>query len=655
MTAGDNDKGTAPQDNAKPLKEAAAALRTGQSAYDNGNYKLAEPLLLKALDAFEAQGALDNQEYFQCLACLADNYFHLSRYYEAKGFYERVSYARLKNPQSTDAQVVVALLKLASCQEKLGEFDDAINSFDLILELAQTTIPPGHALFGVIFDSFEMLVERHVDSPENRSERLNNLQMKREQFGFAQTRSGQWDALPNQLSEADAKKFAELPGTPSVLNQNSDELRHNLSAWTEPDLTARALDLRIRRAGDSSGLSAASGAAYSAAGSSSLDSATGVDEIDNGDLSEKHLHVHLTPDMFKRKPRKGDQSEVSIPAAEAAPAGVEEEQPRGGPQSEERMARSAKRLNTDKRPFNPLPILSVVAVLAVVGGSVFVAHEWTKTATTSRVVLKPVTDSVVSMIGKVYTSADDKKKLRFTTAGECEYVIGSDTVPGVYHIQGQGEKSSLSGLFNSGAAELALKESENGLAASDGTMLYGESGKDRVILAKVQSAAHFGTYYYATHEHLYPSSVNQNVAGSATITWTNPLTEQINAPVIEVKKYEDDKFEDLFVTTLKELRDSKPFFAVDDAAKARPGQIECLALLPGDDSSAKAGEAPCAFFIRAYDSEGKLFTAADGKKAYVVALKNGVSVDPVKASRETAEAPAASKYSFEITTLPVKK
>jgi|JI10StandDraft_1071094.scaffolds.fasta_scaffold00291_38 tetratricopeptide (TPR) repeat protein len=650
-------RGNAAAANDRALREAGAVMRTGQSAYDNGNYKLAEPLLLKALDAFELHGVLDSPEYYSCLSVLADNYFHLKRYFEAKGFYERLSVARLKNPDATDAQVVVALLKLASCQEKLHEINDALNSFELILELAETTIPHGHALFGVIFDSYELLVEKHVDRPQDRSERLNELKIKREQFGFAETKTGQWDALPNEMSDSQiVARYTEQPGSAVVLSKTSEELLSALSAWTEPELSEKAHDLRVKRAtGEVSGWQVRN---MRAADSTNSQSALGnLGDLDDGAFheGEKHLQVHLTTDMFKRKPRMGDQSEAALPALEvpeAAPL-IEEEPVRQGPVSNERLAKAAQRVKADRRPFNPLPALTaVIAVLGVIG-SMYVAHEWTKTAAISHADVRASVSAAADLVGKEYTSSDGQKKLRITSLTDCEYIVGGATVPSVFHIHGEPEASTLSGFFNSGSEKLALTETASGFVFPDGVGLYTDTSKDRVILNKIQATSNFATFYYASHDHVYPTSTKDNVAGSTSFNWVNPLTDQVNAPVVEAKNYEVDKFDELFVSKLRDFRASKSIFAVDESTTVRPGQIECLSIVPGGEITGKPGPAPSGFLIRGYDSEGKLFKSSDGQKAFVISLKSGISVDPGKASKEEAAPPAvAGKYSFEITLLP---
>ncbi len=646
-------KSNAAAANDRALREASAVMRTGQSAYDNGNYKLAEPLLLKALDVFELHGVLDSPEYYSCLSVLADNYYHLKRYFEAKAFYERLSVARLKNPDATDAQVVVALLKLASCQEKLHEINDALNSFDLILELAETTIPHGHALFGVIFDSFELLVENHVDRPQERSQRLDDLKIKREQFGFAETKTGQWDALPNEMSDSQiVARYTEQPGSAVVLSKTSEELISSLSAWTVPELTSKAHDLRVRRAtGEISGFHG-----QSLHDSDSQSALGNLNDLDDRAFheGEKHLQVHLTTDMFKRKPRMGDQSEVALPAVEVSEVPVEIVEPvREGPRTEDRLAKAAKREKSDRRPFNPLPALTVLIAIAGVIGSVYVAYEWTKTSAVSHADIRTSVSAATELVGKEYASSDGQKKLKFTSLTDCEYSVAGATIPSVFHIQGEPEASSLTGIFNSGSDKLALKQTVSGFEFPDGVRLYTDSSKDRLILNKVQATSNFATFYFASHDHLYPTSTKENVAGSTSFNWVNPLTNQINAPVVEAKQYDADKFDEFFVSKLRDFRASKSIFAVDESSTPLPGQIECLSIIPGADSNAKPGQASSAFLIRGYDSEGKMFKSSDAQKAYVISLKNGVSVDPIKASKEDGAAPGtAGKYSFEVTLLP---
>ena len=63
----------------KVLKEAKLALKTGLSAYENDNFKLAEPLFIKALDKFEGIGETEDPDFFQCLVINSFDVFTISQ------------------------------------------------------------------------------------------------------------------------------------------------------------------------------------------------------------------------------------------------------------------------------------------------------------------------------------------------------------------------------------------------------------------------------------------------------------------------------------------------------------------------------------------------------------------------------------------------
>ena len=281
----------------------------------------AETLLVKALDLFEQANKLEDKEYFQCLHQIADTYFQLGRYYEAKSYYERLSVARLKNPDSTDAQVVVALLKLAATYEKLDESAEALTAFDLIMELAEKTIPNGHALFGVIFDSYEDLINRRISDESERQRRELIILQKREQFGFAKNSSeARWaHAVTPAAEPAEAAESTEE--NDNVLSQPADKLRSKLKAWTQADIVRpqAALEEAVQRANmerlaelqerEEIGEKAREGDAGTGAGSGAGLAAGAV--VVAG--AERHLQAHLHPDMFRRKPHTDrDDSELEI-------------------------------------------------------------------------------------------------------------------------------------------------------------------------------------------------------------------------------------------------------------------------------------------------------------------------------------------------------
>jgi hypothetical protein len=419
------------------------------------------------------------------------------------------------------------------------------------------------------------------------------------------------------------------------------------------------------------------------------------DERPREEGAERHVQAHLHPDMFRRKPHADrDDSEMEIvekelgstesflsqstDRPEGAVEGLAENLPEAGPEAslkkgtaERGALKGSKRPNTDRKRINPLPAISVIACLIAVGGAMFVAHEYVKNSAVGTTTVAAL--GALDYSGKSWVSSDSHKMLRCISPVNCEYTVNGASASGAYSIKGQpGEdKSILSDFFNGKPTKLAFDEVPAGLKGADGTVLYSdlESSKDRQILTKTQAIANFATYYFATHGHLYPGKAEDFQFGNARFSWENPITGQTNKPVVKKKTHSKADFDSSFVSAVKDMRDCKPVFDDDTATGSPAGLIECLALIPasaGADAVTSAApaaaaaamdDAGCAFLIRAYDSDGKPIYSSDSGKAFVIVLKNGISMDPIKVLHETASAgPSVSaKIDVLITPLPAGK
>jgi len=670
-----NQSESAPADLEKLLTQAGVALKTGASAYENGNYAFAETLFIKALDLYEQAGKLDGKEYFQCLHQIADTYFQLGRYFEAKSYYERLSVARLKNPDSTDAQVVVALLKLASTYEKLGEANEALTAFDLIMELAEKTIPNGHALFGVIFDSYEALISRQVTDPAEVARREVIIGEKREQFGFSKTASeARWaDAVAEQVEEGNASE--------NVLSQGTTQLRKNLKAWTDSPggRSEPALGQAVQR-GNQELLS-------------SLEERTSVERTDGV------VHAHLHPDMFRRKPpmdREGDgeaaagdfsaASSEQIDESDLAPqielqmnAPMQVEAKPGSmrpkPSADKSAVKAVKKIDTDRKRFNPIPALTALVCLAAVGGAVLFAYDFTKKSASIPVKTNGEAPAV-DYKGRSWSSSDGKMTLTCTGPFSCEYTVGGAKFKGTYQIQGQPgpEKSTINELFNGKPTDLQFGDIAGSLRGPDGTVLYSDSSPGHKILSKAQALSAFANEYFSSHGHVYPSDAKDFEAAGTSFTWDNAISGKDNPPVIKKLDYSKTSFDTSLMSQLKNFRDGKFLFESDSTTGGPPGLIECMALLPGEAESNQTGGTEavktdgnaagggsgkfegkdCAFLIRAYDSDGKMICASDPKKVYVIYLKNGVALDPATLLHEEPVDSLAPSSRVEVTINPLK-
>lgn len=286
---------------------------------------------------------------------------------------------------------------------------------------------------------------------------------------------------------------------------------------------------------------------------------------------------------------------------------------------------AVKKLNTEKR-FNPMPILSTIAAIAVTGGAMYMAREYTKSLA-PRPAPATGTISSVDLSGGEYKSADDKRMLRFVTRSSLELVDREKTNLANYHIRGEAVPPPMGGLFGA-PQKMVITENANGFSFPDGSAVYKENSDNLKIVDKMRGISNFANYYFAKHDKLYPGAEQDF---DKRFGWNNPITGDVNKPVIAKQVITKDDFDSAFITTLNDMRNLKPRFAADDATTSPPGLIECITLSPAN--AATASDTGSGVIIRAYDSEGKLMRSCDPEKAFVIALKNGVSVDPIKATR----------------------
>ncbi|MBN9397011.1 MAG: tetratricopeptide repeat protein [Candidatus Melainabacteria bacterium] len=640
----------------RALKEATISLRTGKSALENENYQLAEPLLIKALDAFELAGAKSSNDYFSCLHTLADTYFHLKRFYEAKAYYERLSVARLKNEGSNDAQVVVALLKLASTQEKLHEYADALNTYDLILELTESTIPQGHALMGVVLESIEVFVDRHVVDDRERTTRLEAIAQKKARSGFDPN-------LHLTQSSVDLQAIAELEADTNahLLAQDPEQLRKTLGSWTNPELTVWAGYLRNRQQQKSEEESKSTPVPHLDQQSQSAQMAYNVTEQELTAQRLANLKQHKpTHEPKLAKARQEAKAAKGLPDVPTSRSNIDLK----SPFKDEGRNKSIKKIDTDKRPFNPLPAISALCVAGIICGAVWFAHEYTKTMVTGKD--KAPAQYKLDLNGRSFQTIDGKIKVRFIANHFVQVditrdadALDSNTVE--YKDSRQKAEGPLAQLAAYGHNTVVFKLSNQykSLELPGGVVLYEDGAPGKLITDKMQKMSMAAQSFFATHDHVYPTGEADFADSGTNFSYENPLSGQIRKPVVNVINQAGGKFDEVFVEQLQSMRDRDPKFAADEARAedSQAGLIECLAIMP--DPGADPDKAGCGMLMRAYDEKGKLIMSGDRDKAYVIALKNGIALDASKASRKKSvpafNMPSSAVVAVEIMDKTVEK
>jgi tetratricopeptide (TPR) repeat protein len=619
----------------RSLREANLAYRTGRSAYENENYQLAEPLLIKALDAFELTKATDSHDYFSCLHSLADTYFHLERYYEAKAYYERLSVGRLQSNGSSDAQIVVSLLKLAATQEKLEDYDSALSTYDLIFEMVQTSIPRGHALMSVVLESMEAFIKSYILDEDERESRLEIITKQKRDSGFAPpteeeksgTLSGSYTGLPGfSSSDSNLTLSKDRLANDSLLAQEPQQLHKSLKAWTNPDLEIWSLSKKIARETTPETAQDTLPEAPPEPAVEIIYAPTAPDEF-IGRSTSSHLRiVHPEEPQEHAHPSGRLRNYDSDNVAEKKQIQLEHKLAPKPP-------KASLRNQTNQERFNPKPLITGLVIAGIIGGAILWAQEYAKTTVATNTGIRNT--GGINLSGQNYSTADGKKKLRFISGTICEANAGGRSVTAEYKDVSLKGSSFVTKLMNSSKKVYAVTKVGSSLIFPDGIIFYAEDSDGQKIVTKMQAMAMAAQTYYAGHNHNYPDSAEDFTDPIVNFSYRNPLTGSRNKPVIAVANHSAEIFDQSFVDHVRDMRNKKSIFAQDETEHPPSALIECMSLQPtGNLNAERAGSG---FLIRAYDPNGKLITSAVPEKAFVIALKNGIAVDPIKASQDTEQ------------------
>ncbi len=191
----------------KHFREACLAFSTAESALENDNFKVALPLLEKAHRLFIKGGARHRPEFGLCLQRLADSLFHENQDKEALDRYQDfLDWDQRRDPAPNAGRIVV-LLKLAKTYQRLEEYDEAEATFDRAVTNVNQALAVTHPLFSVVYNTYIAFLSL-LDTQPDKLERI-----KRE--------------LADKLMTASST--VAIP----------DDLKQELSAWTEPEAMKR--------------------------------------------------------------------------------------------------------------------------------------------------------------------------------------------------------------------------------------------------------------------------------------------------------------------------------------------------------------------------------------------------------------------------------
>ncbi len=313
--------------------------------------------------------------------------------------------------------------------------------------------------------------------------------------------------------------------------------------------------------------------------------------------SSSSPRVRLSTDMF-RSARTEDLDKIETPRI------------RRTEEAEKPVDARSRRPSPDRLRESPLPafgLLFAVMVLVIAVSVPVVIPILSSDESPKR---GPADDYT----GRVYESSDDLKHLRFYNDKSVEIFRFGEIVNAPYYFGADDTMILNLKKMLKPFTPYLVQETPQGMRDSEGTMMYGSSALDKLVLQKMDYIAELGRFFYKSHDREYPYSVSE-FSTLGQVRWTNPIDENGSTPMVQGKLFGHFEFDKVFDKTLEELQQGKE-------AKDMPGLIEVFSLRPSEVAVGEAKHA--AIMIRAYDSTGKLIESSVPGVAYVKVLRDGM-------------------------------
>ena len=133
------------------VSQAAAHIRTAESALSNDNFNVAVPLLNKALLIITESGARDSIEALSCHQKLGECCYQKGDYDEACEHYRECNRIIEAIEEVSPETIVLIQQKLAKALEKGQRFSEAKDASEDSINLANELLDPGHPLVPVAY------------------------------------------------------------------------------------------------------------------------------------------------------------------------------------------------------------------------------------------------------------------------------------------------------------------------------------------------------------------------------------------------------------------------------------------------------------------------------------------------------------------------
>jgi len=164
------------------LNAFASMQEDAVKAFEAGDYDQASKLYFTAVkEAAKLYGSGSSEE-IECLRGMADSFYKLDRFIEAKSVYLQLIEREEKRGSQETEEAILARLKLARSYECLQEFEPALVEFKKTLELAEKHFTLGNPTLTTILEAFANMLRRARKEPNLLSQLEEKARVSRKKY-----------------------------------------------------------------------------------------------------------------------------------------------------------------------------------------------------------------------------------------------------------------------------------------------------------------------------------------------------------------------------------------------------------------------------------------------------------------------------------------
>jgi tetratricopeptide (TPR) repeat protein len=230
----------------KEFERIRTCLRSATAKYDGRDYQGACGDFEECLELLEKGHPDDHPDRITCLEGLANTYFVLHRYVEARQIFKILLKLSESHPDRKMDSLVITF-KLAKCAERGGNTQEALSLYQKLVETLKSTVNEGNPLQSSVLESYSALLSRSGIDSKKAKQLAEQARINRQKYN---EKGGVSDKVLRGMGRELEVDYMSEPTVDNLAAFSSDAIsssrfREVVSMRPHFALTARQLSLSL--------------------------------------------------------------------------------------------------------------------------------------------------------------------------------------------------------------------------------------------------------------------------------------------------------------------------------------------------------------------------------------------------------------------------